>query len=191
MARVESDEILMRRVRRGDAAAFDTLMARHAEPVRRRLAGIVRDDHWTDDLLQEVFLRLWRRAGQWSGAGSVSGWLRRIATNLALNHLRSQRRRHRQPLPARADADEFEPDWMEDESAFDPSDLLEQAEMLQRFRESVDELPEAKRQVLRLVHEEEMDIAAAAAELGIPEGTVKSRLHYSMKRLAQRLGEME
>lgn len=190
MARVESDEILMRRVRDGDAAAFDVLMARHAAAVRRRLGRIVRDDHWADDLLQEVFLRLWSRAGQWSGAGSVAGWLRRIATNLALNHLRGQRRRRQQPLPARADAD-AEADWLEDESAFDPADLLEQAERLEQFRRSIDELPEAKREVLRLVHEEDMDIAAAAAELGIPEGTVKSRLHYSMKRLARQLGEIE
>ncbi|HET6428120.1 MAG TPA: RNA polymerase sigma factor [Phycisphaerae bacterium] len=191
MVRVESDEILMRRVRDGDAAAFDALLARHAEPVRRRLAAIVRDDHWADDLLQEAFLRLWQRAGQWSGSGSVSGWLRRIATNLALNHLRSQRRRPQRPLPGRADAEAGEADWLEDQSAFDPADLLEQAEMLERFRRSVDELPQAKREVLRLVHEEEMDIAAAAAELGIPEGTVKSRLHYSIKRIARELGETE
>jgi len=185
MARAEADEILMRRVRDGDAAAFDALMARHAGAVRRRLASIVRDDHWADDLLQEVFLRLWQRADQWSGSGSVAGWLRRIAINLALNHLRSQRRRPQRPLPGRADAQAGEPDWLEDESAFDPADLLERAEMLERFRRSVDELPEAKREVLRLVHEEEKDIAAAAAELGIPEGTVKSRLHCSIKRIAR------
>jgi RNA polymerase sigma factor (sigma-70 family) len=190
----ESDQNLMRRIRRGgDAAAFDVLFARHAPGVRSRLAGIVRDESWADDLTQEVFLRLWTRAEQWSGAGTVAGWLGRIATNLALNHLRSQRRRRQRPLPARPAEDDAAAgaDWPADEAAFDPAELLERAERLESFRRCLDALPQAKRAVLKMIHEEDLDIAAVAAELGIPEGTVKSRLHYSIKRLARELGEAD
>ena len=123
----------------------------------------------------------------------MGGWLRRIATNLALNHLRSQRRRPFRRLSGRPREDgmAIDPGWLEDPSAIDPADLLERAEDLERFRRLVDGLPEAKRTVMKMVHEDEMDIAAVAEELGVPEGTVKSRLHYSIKRLARELGEMD
>ena len=50
------------------------------------------------DLVQEVFLRVWTRAEQWQGKGTFAGWLNRMAMNLALNHLRSIRRRRERPL---------------------------------------------------------------------------------------------
>lgn len=89
---VVTDGDLIQGVLRGDAAAFDELYERHASAVRRRLVQVARDEAAADDLLQETFLRLWTRAEQWQGTGSVAGWLMRIATNLALNHLRSKHR---------------------------------------------------------------------------------------------------
>ncbi|MHC4718304.1 MAG: RNA polymerase sigma factor, partial [Planctomycetota bacterium] len=88
-----ADEELMRRIADRDMAAFDAMFARHAEPIRRRLARLIRDRAAVEDLVQEVFLRLWTRADQWDGRGEPAAWLGRIATNLALNHLRSGKRR--------------------------------------------------------------------------------------------------
>ena len=78
-------------------AAFDMLFGRHSSFVAARLGRMVRHGGAADDLLQEVFLRLWTRAEQWDGRGSLRAWLGRIATNLALNHLRSVRRRRLRP----------------------------------------------------------------------------------------------
>lgn len=188
-----SDENLMRLLVRGDASAFDALLGRHRPGVRRRLVTIVRDESAAEDLLQEVFLRLWTHAAQWSGEGSVAGWLLRIATNVALNHLRSARRRPVRPLPAAELDNEDDPTsgCLADESALDPAELLERAEALESLRRSVDALPEAKRAVMRMVHEEDMSIADVAERLGIPEGTVKSRLHYAIRRIARELGEAD
>ena len=80
-----SDEYLMRRVQERDARAFEELLQRHAPRLRRRLAGMVRDEAAAEDLLQEASLRLWTRADQWRGEGSAKGWLLRTATNLALS----------------------------------------------------------------------------------------------------------
>jgi len=187
-----SDEILIRRVRRGDADAFDALLGRHGPAIRKRLAKITRDPAAAEDLAQEVFLRLWTRAEQWSGQGRLAGWLMRIATNLALNHLRSARRHPQRALPAPPDEDDdADAGWPADESVVDPAEMLGRAEALERLRRSVDALPEAKRAVMRMVHEDDMDLADVAERLGIPVGTVKSRLHYAIRRIARDLGEAD
>src|ERR671932_347450 len=88
-----SDPELLAQIRARDAGAFETLFARYRELVRRQAQRIVRDESAADDLVQEVFLRVWTRSEQWDGRGACKAWLFRIATNLALNHLRTVRRR--------------------------------------------------------------------------------------------------
>ena len=69
-------------------------------------------DREADDLTQETFLRVWTRSEQWDGRGSFTGWLYRIATNLALNHLRSVKRRRQRPLELPAEPDDDDDDWV-------------------------------------------------------------------------------
>lgn len=184
----QSDENLMRAIQRGDEDAFDRLYQRHAAAVRARLAAIVRDNAAAEDLAQEVFLRVWTRAEQWTERGKVAGWLVRIGTNLALNHLRTVRRRRVKPLPpgpVGSEESRAEPVWPADESAPGPGELLDWSESLEWLRQSLEALPESKRAVVKLIYEDDMDIQAAAEELGVPVGTVKSRLHHARKRLAE------
>ena len=72
-----------------------------------------------------------------------------------------------------------------------PHDGVEQSERTVEVRQLVDNLPEAKREVFHLVHELEMSVRDAADELGIPEGTAKSRLHYARKRLAREWQDLQ
>ncbi len=191
-----SDQDLIERVLQRDARAFETLFERYEEPMRRHLARIVCDNAAVQDLLQEAFLRVWNRGEQWNGSGTLKAWLYRIATNLALNHLRSLRRRREQPLESVDDWDEEDegdllPAWMVDASARGPDMLLELSEQRELFQRLVEGLPEEKREVFRLVHEMEMSMRDAADELGIPEGTVKSRLYYARKELARGWQDLE
>ena len=192
----ESDRALVERVQARDTAAFEALYARYRARVARHLVRIVRDRAAADDLAQDVFLRVWTHAERWEGRGAPAAWLLRIATNVALNHLRSVRRRRQRPLKiatvsADPEDDSLVPAWMIDTAALGPDAVLEQAEQYERLWRLVDHLSEEKREVLRLIHEEEMDIAGAADELGISEGTVKSRLHFARKRLAREWEETE
>lgn len=190
-----SDSVLIHQVQAQNAAAFDLLFERHAEAVRRHLLHIVREDHAAEDLLQEVFLRVWTHAEQWNGQGAFKGWLFRIATNLALNYLRSQRRRPQQPLEPPEDLEgEATPDtpaWLVDNAGLGPDKALEAAEQSSRLQQMLRELPEEKREVFRLVHQLEMSLREAADELGIPEGTAKSRLHYARARLSRQWQEWQ
>jgi len=192
-----SDQDLVERIRERDAQAFEMLFERYGEMIRRHLARTVRDDAAAQDLVQEVFMRVWTRAEQWSGRGSFKAWLYRIATNLALNHLRSVRRKRERPLDVFDEWSDDEdglnpaPAWLIDTSALGPDAALEQAERRARFRQLVEKLPHEKREAFRLVHEMEMSMRDAADELGVPEGTVKSRLYYAKRRLAHQWQDME
>jgi RNA polymerase sigma-70 factor (ECF subfamily) len=185
---MSSDRDLVKRVLERDAHAFEMLLERYEDLIRRHVWRFTHDDAAAQDLAQEAFLRVWTRAAQWDGRGSFKAWLYRIATNLALNHLRTLRRRRETPLEGEEDWDEDEgdlvPAWMIDASALGPDVAAELAEERAQVRRLVDRLPDEKREVFRLVHEMEMTIRDAADELGIPEGTAKSRLHYARKRLA-------
>jgi RNA polymerase sigma-70 factor, ECF subfamily len=191
-----SDHDLMARVRERDAGAFEALCQRYGEPLRRHLLRMLRDADAADDLLQETLLRIWTHAAQWDGRGAPRAWLFRIATNLALNHVRTLRRRPQQPLdippdPADPDEEPAIPSWMIDRATLGPGDALELSERLARLRRLVAALPEEKREVLRLIHGAEMEIGEVAQTLGIPRGTVKSRLHYATQRLAREWRDAE
>lgn len=192
-----SDENLVNLLIQGDENAFEVISERYEDPIRRHLRNIVRDEATAEDLLQEVFLRVWTRAGQWNQRGPFKAWLYRVATNLALNHLRSLRRRREQPLVITDswsdddDEGEFLPAWMVDASALTPDTILELTEQREQIHKIIDGLPEEKRAVFRLVFQMELSIKETAGELGIPEGTVKSRLHYAKKHLVHEWQEME
>jgi RNA polymerase sigma-70 factor (ECF subfamily) len=185
---MSSDREWVEQALAGDAVAFEALLARYRVQIRRHLLRYTHDDVAAQDLLQEAFLRVWTRGDQWDGRGTFRAWLYRVATNLALNHLRTVRRRRETPLETEAefemDEGDLVPAWMIDDTALGPQAALEQAEERQQVRRLVAALPDEKRAVFRLVHEMEMTIHDAAAQLEIPEGTVKSRLHYARKQLA-------
>jgi len=175
---MSSDRDLVGKILERDARAFEALLERYEEPRLRHLLRFTRDDAAVQDLVQEVFLRVWTRAAQWDGRWAFRAWLYRIATNLALNHLRTLRRRHELPLEIEDDEDEGDlvPAWMVDASALRPDAAAETAEEWERFRGLVDALPDAKREVFRLVHEMEMTVRDAADELGISASSLPAPL---------------
>ncbi len=188
MSEPHSDQTLIESIQNQHTWAFEVLFERYASAVRHHLGFIVRDEAAAEDLLQETFLRVWTHAGQWSGQGAVKGWLFRIATNLALNHLRACRRRPEQPLQlpdlmVNDDDLPATPAWLVDTASLGPEAVMEQVEQSTRLQKIIGELPEEKRELLRLVHQMELSLREAADELGIPEGTAKSRLYYAREQM--------
>ena len=188
----------MNRILRRDAQAFEILFDRFERQVKACVHRIVRDSAAAEDLVQEVFLRLWNRADQWKCRGTLMGWLLRIGTNLAYNHLRSVRRRREQPIEPvpwsgcdDEDDDSLTPGWLIDHASIGPDAVAEQREQRQWLERRIDSLPEEKREVVRMVHDAEMEMREVAERLGVPEGTVKSRLHHARKELAEQWRKIE
>lgn len=185
-----SDAELVARIRKHNADAFEELSVRYREIIYRHVLSTIRDSDATEDVVQEVFLRIWTHVEQWNGRGTFKAWLFRIATNFALNHLRTLKRRKQQPLetssdPLNEDDESSIPEWMTNHALPGPEIIVEQGERSKLLQQLVNGLPEEKREVFRLIHDAEMETSKVAETLGIPEGTVKSRLHYANRRLAR------
>lgn len=193
---IETDEELLGRIQNQDNQAFSELHARYMDALNRHARSIVHEEDASADLVQEVFIRVWQKAEQWNGSGSVRAWLYRITTNLSLNHLRSQKRRPQQALNPPTEyrtSEEFSDDWetrvparLMESASLRPEVVVERAEEKRQIWSMVDALPRDKSEVFRMVYESEMDLKSVADALDIPEGTVKSRIYHSKRTLALR-----
>lgn len=164
------DLSLLRRIATGDRSAFRSLYDRHADRVFRFAISIVRRAHLAEDVLQETMVVVWKRAKTFRGDAKVSTWILGIARNVAFNLLRREKRGERLPD--------------ERPGGGDPA---ERVEMAIRVERALATLPDHHREVMHLVFYEEMSVREAAEVLGIPEGTVKSRMHHARKTLAKEL----
>jgi RNA polymerase sigma-70 factor (ECF subfamily) len=188
---MESDEELLERIGRSDQAAFDALYGRHREAILRHAERMVADS--AEDVVQETFLRVWRKGDQWERRGSALSWVYRIATNLSLNLLES-RRRAGAASPGPAQDGEAVEDLLAriaDASESGPEETLERADLIRLIREGVSQLTEGKRKVMESYLDEAGTLAEIARHLGLPLGTVKSRFHYASRDLREILDGRE
>jgi RNA polymerase sigma-70 factor, ECF subfamily len=191
---MQTDRELMDGIMKGETQAFEVFFARYRDVLRVFVGRMIREQAAAEDVVQEVFLRVWTRAEQWQDKGEAKAWLFRIATNLTFNHLRTVRRRRQCSLenkPAKDNGDETAlPGWMIDGSAMEADTVAQAEERRELFHRLIGQLPEGKRNVMNLVSKENMDIREAADALGIPEGTAKSRLYYAIRDMARELKDM-
>ena len=179
-----TDEVLWRLVVNGDGDAFGAVFDRHRDRVLHHALGVIGSAHAAEDVTAMVFYEAWRRREYVRMVnGSIVAWLLVAANNTLRNELR-QRRRYRSflgrlPPPANS------PDIAE---AFADGDQQEfEAATLER---AFARLRPGDRNVLTLCVVEEMSIRDAAAALGVPEGTVKSRLNRAKARLGDLYDEV-
>jgi RNA polymerase sigma-70 factor (ECF subfamily) len=181
-----SDEQAMWRVQtQDDAEAFARLVERWQEPIRGLCARMIGDLHRAEDLAQEVFVRLYNRRKAYVASAKFSTYLWRIALNLCYDELRRVRRRSEMPLAGEATDDpetcplalaSAEPSPGDRAAAHDQARLVQRALLA---------LPEIYRSVVVLRHYEDLKFSEIAEVLGIPEGTVKSRMSEAMNQLAR------
>ena len=179
-----TDIQLMLRVRDGDVEAFRTLAARYREPLRRYFASLIAERSQADDCAQETLLRVWTAREQYEPTGKFSSYVFQIGTHYWLN----QRKRFR--LETCDSSGQLFNAVQAPQSAEPESIALERLRR-ERIRRAVAALPEPYLTVFRLCHEEGLRYADIAARMGIPVGTVKSRMAEALKRLRRSLSPRE
>lgn len=165
----------------GDAAAFDAIYSRWSAPLLRYLQRMVRDTAVAEELVQEVFLRVYRARDRYAPEARLSTWLYRIATNLALNELR--RPRHRSPHFS-ADA-EGSPELVAERPAID--EVVDARRLGYSVDAELENLPERQRAALVLSAVDGLSYAEVASALEVSEKAVKALVHRARVTLAKRL----
>ncbi len=182
---VSTDEQAMRRVKMDDdAQAFAQLMQRWQGPIQGLCARMIGDSHRGEDLTQEVFARLYARRKNYEPTAKFSTFLWRIALNICYDELRKQKRRREFSLDEPDENDgaiEFEADGA------GPDQRMVEDERADAVRRALVELAEPYRVVVVLRHYEGLKFREIADVLGIPEGTVKSRMSEALTQLGQSL----
>jgi RNA polymerase sigma-70 factor (ECF subfamily) len=156
----------------GDRDAMQQIYEHCSDRVYALMVRIVgRQD--AEDLTQQVFLQMFRKLDQFSGGSKLETWLYRLATNEALQHLRRKKRRSVQPL-------------VTEPSTSDPNRLIE-SEKVQMLEVALSRIDPELRAMLSLKEEQNLSYREIADSIGIPEGTVGSRLNRARKELRHEL----
>ncbi len=184
-----SDEDLLIRYRKGQTEAFGVLVRRYERELYGYLRRYLGDASLAEDVFQNTFLQLYTKIKQYEAGRPVRPWLYTIATHQAIDALRRNGRHQALSLDQhRQEAGDGElHSLMEtlESSSPSPLDLAQGEERRERVRASVDRLPEFLRQVLILAYYQGLKYREIADILGIPVGTVKSRLHAALVKLQE------
>lgn len=182
----DSERELMKRISEGDETAFANLYAAYATRLYRfALVRCGRPD-LAEDAVQETLLVVWRSAAGFRGEAALVTWLFGICHNVLSHLLRRLRETPISGTAASADDPAREP--TEPPTGDDPWGATD---LRLNLGEALARLDEGQRTAVFLVYYQDQTIAAAAGILGIPEGTVKSRLHHARQRLQVHLAERE
>ena len=171
---------LMARVARGDESAFAELYHELAPTLYGIVLRVVRDPAQSEEVTQEVFVELWRRAARFDSArGGVRGWAVTIAHRRAVDRVRSEQSwRDRQPRGAAAQTG----------AAEDPSDAVIDSLDRDRARLALTELSDTQRRALELVYFDGLTHVEVAEHLGVPVGTAKTRIRNGLIRVRSLMG---
>ena len=180
--RHQTDEQLMAQAAAGRDTAFEELYRRYA----RRLKGfffmqLCGNEELAADATHDVFLRAYEARSRYQEGSDVSTWLFTIAYNICRNHYRSNA--YEAQLLASLDAEPLDGQQIEVE--------LEAAELDKALEQVLAKLPAPLHQLFSLHYQEELTVPQIADIVGIPEGTVKSRLHKTLNIIRKKLKQYE
>ena len=179
---IRDSKQLVLKLQDGSLEALGDLYDRYNRLVYRTALGVTGDPESASDLLQEVFLRLFRFAARIDPDRPLEPWLYRMTANLSYTWVK--RRRWSQPI-------EDVSDWLAGSKKSQPTYRAERNEAWQQVERAIQELPLPQRAVIVLYYINECSLQEVAEILDIPTGTVKSRLHYARQALKEHMSFRE
>lgn len=178
------DVRLMRRVSKGESAAFEELIERHQALVSGTVARMLGNNADVDDVAQQVFLRVWKNASRYVPRARFTTWLLTITRNLVFNELRRRRRHASVPLQTETEGQELQ---TRDEQTASPDVSLLEGELQKAIESAIGALPENQRLALILRRYEELSYEDIADVLEQSVPAVKSLLFRARTELRERL----
>lgn len=173
---------LVEAARRGDHRAFEALVLKYQARIFRLIQRLISGADVVDDLAQEVFIRAYRSLGDFKGESSLYTWLYKIALNICRNHYRSRGRR-----PAYTELDEADGSTGLAAAGGSPEDEVFRREFWEQLQQGLGDLPAEQREAVVFCDLEGMSYEEMATVLGVPIGTVRSRIFRGRRALQERL----
>lgn len=184
------DEELLARIRRGEHALFGVLVRRYERELYGYLRRYIGDADLAADVFQNTCVAVFTKIQQYEPGRPARPWLYTVATNQAIDAMRRRARRkdaRNVPLLPPDESGDSAGSLFEllEQAAPGPGDVAEGAELRHLVRVAVDDLPELLREVVVLTYFQGLKYQDAAEILGVPLGTVKSRLHAALAKLTE------
>ena len=189
-----SDFEAVKRAVEGDHDAFRVLVERYQDRAFGLALRVMRDEEQARDVVQDAFLKAYRSLDRFEGRSSFYTWFYRVVMNLCIDAKRRQPpgrmvewdEANALEAPAGTGLDAVDPAR---QRASGPAGELERAELRETIRRAIEELPDDARQTLLLREVDGLSYSEIAKSLGVPKGTVMSRLHHARRRLRALLSE--
>jgi RNA polymerase sigma-70 factor (ECF subfamily) len=181
----EAIETLIQRCLQGDQAAWDAIVRMYWRKVFNVAYKFVGKHDEAEDLVQEIFLKMFKSLDTFDRRANFQTWLVSVSRNLCIDHYRSVRK-ERQTIDRAVDASELSP------ASTDPGPMaaLEQRDRLTLLRDALAALPEALRTAVLMRDIHELSYQEIADRLGLPQGTVKSRINRGRAELARQIRKL-
>ena len=181
---LENDDDLVTAFLSGYSESFNTLVVRHRDEVFSFFIRMGTTSSDADDLAQETFLKVWHGLPNYRPDAQFSTWLYRIARNVWIDFCRERSRSSFVSLDALVQS---ETESLHNLPSSETIDSLLKEETLAIVRAEIERLPSGEREIVVLAYMQDLKYGEIAKIIGIPEGTVKSRMHSALHRLKERL----
>lgn len=180
---------LIQRLQKGDREAFNELVLQYEKQVINIAYGMLSDREDALDAAQDVFIKIYKSISGFKGQSSLTTWIYRITANVCNDILRKRQRTAKTISIYPSDDDEENRQTEIADTAPTPEEALEQSETQKAVREAIASLSDEYRAVITVCDMEGRSYEEAAAILGIPHGTVKSRLNRARNALRKKLSQ--
>jgi RNA polymerase sigma-70 factor, ECF subfamily len=186
-----SDEVLLARVKAGDEPSLSALVERYRRPLYGYLHRMLGDAAEAEDVFQETFLRVVKHLPRFEEGRRVKPWIYAIASNLVKNVYRSRKYREKASIDQEAEGGEPLSRSLAALSQAAPHEVVSASERAEAVRDAVAKLSPASRDALVLFYFQALSYEEIARALEVPLGTVKSRIHNALAKLAGLLRQVE
>lgn len=187
LARREAEAELLIAVKNGDATAYQGLVEKYQNRVYHLVYGMVRNREDAADITQDAFVKAYQKIDSFRLESSFYTWLYRIAMNQAIDFLRKRKRRGTSEFDESIAARESDGSIAESHNSTSPRKALERKQLYKQIMDALEQLPEDQKQVILLREVEGLSYKEICDIMGIPEGTVMSRLFYARKKMQKLL----